>query len=278
VLGWVNVMMGLLLPAVNYLLVYYMDIQVLREKGFSEDVTAPFVVTNWTHFCLGFLLFVSGIGLIQEPLWGRVLSIAWVGLAFLGVLVSAVCANVALELARQEWEKTHAFGYTYIEVWWFAPFSPAYAVVLLSLMFAPRTRRWVRGVRAERRGVPPEQAWDFAHEPPTSSLAVTSMVLSMVPFLLLTQMTAFVLGIIALRRIRRSRGKLGGKGYAWTGVIISSLILTCFGSLIGLAVGFAIVDEQNAPARQEEMRRTNYRVDYDESKVAQPNQDRTTDR
>jgi hypothetical protein len=66
----------------------------------------------------------------------------------------------------------------------------------------------------------------------TSPLAVASLVCSMVPFMMLTQIAAFVLGIVALTQIKKSNGALGGKGFAITGIIISSVLILFVGSVI----------------------------------------------
>src|SRR5437762_3745019 len=64
-----------------------------------------------------------------------------------------------------------------------------------------------------------------ASPPPASGLAIGSLVASLIPFLLLGQITGLVLGIIALRKIKQSHGAVGGKGFAIAGVTISGLIL-----------------------------------------------------
>jgi len=71
-------------------------------------------------------------------------------------------------------------------------------------------------------------------------LAIVSMILSMVPCMLLTQIGGLVTGVVALVKIKGSAGTMRGKIYAWTGVIISSAILSCFGGLSGLALLLAL--------------------------------------
>jgi Domain of unknown function (DUF4190) len=69
--------------------------------------------------------------------------------------------------------------------------------------------------------------------PPASGLAIGSLVASLIPLMLLGQITGLILGIIALRKIKQSRGTVGGKGFAIAGVTISGLILLF---MIGLLV------------------------------------------
>jgi len=58
----------------------------------------------------------------------------------------------------------------------------------------------------------------------------------MVPMMLLTQIAGITLGIIALSKIRKSEGAIGGKGFAIAGIVISSLILLFIGAVIALIV------------------------------------------
>ncbi len=63
----------------------------------------------------------------------------------------------------------------------------------------------------------------FYAVPTTSGLAITSFVLSLVGFLLsfLTWIPAIIFGHIALSQIRRSGGRLTGRGFAVAGLVIS---------------------------------------------------------
>jgi hypothetical protein len=146
---------------------------------------------------------------------------------------------ITMNLAELEFQQ-RSYGSIYIEVHGFLLIPGLmYGILLMALMFLPPTRNWARGERARKRGLPAEavaaQLESDAGQQ-VCALAVISMILSMIPFMLLTQLTSLILGIIALRKIRNSGGTLSGRGYAWTGVIISSLILTCIGSLVGVAI------------------------------------------
>jgi hypothetical protein len=63
----------------------------------------------------------------------------------------------------------------------------------------------------------------------TSGKAITSLVLGLLSFVLLclTGIPAIILGILALRDISRSRGRLGGQGLAIAGLITGGLGMLC---------------------------------------------------
>lgn len=58
-----------------------------------------------------------------------------------------------------------------------------------------------------------------------SGLAIWSFVLGLFGFLWIPAVPGLILGIIALQRIRGSKGKLGGKGLAIAGLVLSGLAL-----------------------------------------------------
>jgi hypothetical protein len=244
VLAWINLAVGVLLPLVNYLVVHG-SITKLRALGLSAAVTAPLWVTIWVYAGTGLLVLLAGVGLYRRALWGRLLSVLCGGWFFLALFVSVVCGHVTLALAMQEYRGP----FLSIEVWYAAPMlTPLYGILLIVLLNLPGVRRWARGVRAVRRGVPPELAFAPAAEPPISALAVVSLVFSLIPCLLVTQAVGFVTGLLALRRIRLAQGALGGRGMALAGTIISSAILTVLGSLVALGITLALL-QQNRPPR-----------------------------
>ena len=71
-------------------------------------------------------------------------------------------------------------------------------------------------------GTPPGAA-----PPKTSGLAVTSLVLGCLGLVScgITSLVGLVLGIIALVRINKSKGQLGGRGLAQAGIIVSAVLL-----------------------------------------------------
>jgi hypothetical protein len=133
-------------------------------------------------------------------------------------------------------------------------FTPLYGIITLVSLNLPHVRHWARGVRALKRGVPPEQAFAPVAEPPVAKLAVVSLVCSILPFMLLTQVIGLFTGIIALSKIKRSRGTLGGRGMALAGTIISSVFLILVGGLITLAIVGSQLDYNNSTPRVEEQR------------------------
>src|ERR1019366_5634194 len=70
-----------------------------------------------------------------------------------------------------------------------------------------------------------------------SIAALMSLILAFVPFLLVSQMTSLILGIIGLKRIARSKGALHGRGLAIAGITVSTILLF----LILAAVTVALV-------------------------------------
>ncbi len=74
---------------------------------------------------------------------------------------------------------------------------------------------------------PAVESQPVAAAPKTSGMAVTSLVLGCLGLLTcgITSLVGLVLGIIALVRISRSRGQLGGQGLAAAGTIVSAFFL-----------------------------------------------------
>jgi len=85
-----------------------------------------------------------------------------------------------------------------------------------------------------------------AAAPKTSGLAITSLVLGCLGLLTLgiTSLVGLILGIIALVRIHKSGGQVGGKGMALAGTIVSAVVL-----LLAL-VAAAVVPGMLAKAKQ----------------------------
>jgi prepilin-type processing-associated H-X9-DG protein len=77
-------------------------------------------------------------------------------------------------------------------------------------------------------GRPPSATGSPPSPPPkTSALAITSLVLGCLGILTcgITSLVGLVLGIIALVRINKSKGQLGGQGMALAGTIVSAIFL-----------------------------------------------------
>ena len=73
----------------------------------------------------------------------------------------------------------------------------------------------------------------------TSKMAVASLVLGLVGFCGITAIVGLVLGIVAKVRIRRSNGRLKGKGLAIAGICVSSVMLFLSFVIAGLLVPVA---------------------------------------
>ena len=112
-----------------------------------------------------------------------------------------------------------------------------YAIVILVILFLPETRAWAR---AGSGNIPADPVPMDTPGPsnvmarPTSGLAIASLVCSMIPMMLLTQIAGITLGIIALSKIRKSNGAVRGKGFAIAGIVISSLVLLFMGAVLAL--------------------------------------------
>src|SRR5690606_14886468 len=81
----------------------------------------------------------------------------------------------------------------------------------------------------------PPSVGDFSGAPRTSELAIASLVLGVLSFVLniLTALPAIVCGHVALRKIKRSNGFVAGQGFAMTGLFFG-YFFTLFAAIIGL--------------------------------------------
>jgi hypothetical protein len=110
-----------------------------------------------------------------------------------------------------------------------------YGILLIVMLMLPDARAWARRtelapIGSTGGGVIPTSP------PPASGLAIASLVASLIPFLLLGQITGLILGIIALRKIKQSHGTVGGKGFAIAGLTISGLILLFMIGILALLI------------------------------------------
>jgi len=85
-----------------------------------------------------------------------------------------------------------------------------------------------------------------APAPQLSIMAVMSLVLSFLGCLLVPQMVSLVLGVVALRRIRRSQGMLTGRGFAVGGICVSSVVLLFIAAIVALPIGIAVLNQPAA--------------------------------
>ncbi|HEY7107339.1 MAG TPA: DUF4190 domain-containing protein [Acidimicrobiia bacterium] len=83
-----------------------------------------------------------------------------------------------------------------------------------------------------QRGTPP---WPGSPRARTSALAVSSLVLGIVGFFLITALLAVIFGHVALSQVKRSFGAIGGRGMAIAGLVLGYLWLAFFAAIIALA-------------------------------------------
>lgn len=80
--------------------------------------------------------------------------------------------------------------------------------------------------------------------PPTSTLAIWSLILGILSFILVVPaFGGFVLGILAIHKIKRSNGALRGEGLA-----IAGLAMSCLCLLIGLSLAVAVWKAMHRPS------------------------------
>ncbi len=84
---------------------------------------------------------------------------------------------------------------------------------------------------APSSGVPPQEPAAMPARPPTSKAAVTSLVLGLLGMCTvgITGVIGLIVGVVAIVTVGRSRGRIGGVGYAIAGTVISaaSLLFGC---------------------------------------------------
>lgn len=221
-LGYANAVVGPLIALVN---VFIVGKSLSRLAGLqaSSGIIVPLGVIGIVFCVLGAILFCGGVGLIKERRWGRTWSLVFAfgsfAAAFLVNVIAAILTNLietgAVSIPGLHQREQFGVG---IGIFTF------YGILLIVMLFLADSRAWASGGIKQTISVPgalPNQV--PARE--TSGLAIGSLVASLIPFLLLGQITGLVLGILALRKIKQSQGTVGGKGFAIAGVTISSLIL-----------------------------------------------------
>jgi hypothetical protein len=221
-LGYANMVVGPLVALVN-LFIIGKSLSRLVGFGASKGVIVPLVFIAVVFCVLGAILFVGGIGLIKERRWGRIWSLVFAFGSFGGALLVNIIAQVitnlietgAISIPGLHQRENFGIGIGIFTL---------YGILLIIFLMLADARTWARGgIEVAVTGPAGPVAQTPAVE--TSGLAIGSLVASLIPFLLLGQITGLVLGIIALRKIKQSHGTIGGKGFAIAGVTISSLIL-----------------------------------------------------
>jgi len=221
-LGYANVVVGPLVALVN-LFIIGKSISRLAGLGASNGIIIPLVFIGAVFCVLGAILFFGGIGLIKERRWGRICSLVFAFGSFAGVFLVSVTASVLTNLMETGavsvpgLHQRENFG---VGIGIFT----LYGILQIVFLMLADARAWARG-GTEVAETGPTIGFTQAPAGGTSGLAIGSFVSSLIPFMLLGQITGLVLGIMALRKIKQANGTIGGKGFAIAGVIISSVIL-----------------------------------------------------
>jgi type II secretory pathway pseudopilin PulG len=85
---------------------------------------------------------------------------------------------------------------------------------------------------------------------PTSSMAITSLVLGITGFLcFITAIPGLILGFVAMKKIKTSEGRLGGQGLALAGTIVSGVALVMSIAVLGIYAGLLIPALSKAKGR-----------------------------
>jgi hypothetical protein len=221
-LAYANLVLGPLVALVN-LVIIGKSISRLSGLGASNGVLVPFGLIAVLFCLLGAALFVGGIGLLKERPWGRTWSLVFALGSFAAVFLANVTARIISnlsEIGTVSIPGSHQQEQFSVGIGIFT----LYGILLIVMLMLPDVRAWARGtelapVASTSGSVIPNSP------PPASGLAIASLVSSLIPFLLLGQITGLILGIVALRKIKQSQGAVGGKGFAIAGVTISGLIL-----------------------------------------------------
>ena len=221
-LAYANVVLGPLVALINLVLIGK-SISRLAGLGASNGVMVPLVLIIVLFCLLGAVLFLGGVGLLKEQRWGRTCSLVFAFGSFAAVFLANVTARImsnlseigAVSIPGLHQQENFNVG---------SGIFTLYAILLIVMLMLPDARAWAR--RAEPGAITPSgTVIATSPSPPASGLAIGSLVASLVPLMLLGQITGLILGIIALRKIKQSQGTVGGKGFAIAGVTISGLIL-----------------------------------------------------
>ena len=221
-LAYANLVLGPLVALIN-LFIIGKSISRLADLGASNGVLVPLGLIIVVFCLLGGVLFLGGVGLLKERRWGRTCSLVFAFGSFAAVFLGNVTARIMSNLSeigevsipglhQQENFNVGSGIFT------------LYGILLIVMLMLPDVRAWAR-----RTELAPTASTGGnvipTSRPPASGLAIASLVSSLIPFLLLGQITGLILGIVALRKIKQSQGAVGGKGFAIAGVTISGLIL-----------------------------------------------------
>jgi hypothetical protein len=220
-LAYANLALGPLVALVN-LFIIGKSISRLAALGASNGVLVPLVLIGVLFCLLGAVLFLGGVGLLKERRWGRTCSLVFAfgsfAAVFLGNVTARIMSNLSeigqVSIPRLHQQENFNVG---------SGIFTLYGILLIVMLMLPDVRAWAR--RTGPGVTPNGTVIATSPSPPASGLAIGSLVASLIPLMLLGQITGLILGIIALRKIKQSQGTVGGKGFAIAGVTISGLIL-----------------------------------------------------
>jgi hypothetical protein len=220
-LAYANVVVGPLVALIN-LVVIGKSVSRLANLGASNGVLVPLGLIIVVFCLLGAVLFVGGVGLLKERRWGRTCSLVFAFGSFAAAFLVNITARIMTNLAETgavSIPGLHQQENFNVGIGIFT----LYGIFVIVMLMLADARAWA--ARTEPASISSSGTAVTTSSPPTSGLAIGSLVASLIPFLLLGQITGLILGIIALRKIKQSQGAVGGKGFAIAGVTISGLIL-----------------------------------------------------
>jgi hypothetical protein len=203
----------------------------IRVLGRIRGAEVPFLIavaSSGSFVLLSILTLLACVGLVRAKLWGRIMAIAIGAIGFPIVMAAMVAI-----LACNEWVKLKGGPQSSYEVFVCASLLPMFSVALAVAMFTGEVKRWAHMLRAGP-GAPPPPEPD--KNVPISTAAVISLGLSLVPVFVLSHSVAILVGIIALIRIKYSKGRLRGSGIALAGIVISLLVILGLAGLIAAAI------------------------------------------
>ena len=220
-LAYANLVLGPLVALVNAFIIGK-SILRLASLGASNGVLVPLGLIIAVFCLLGGVLFLGGVGLLKERRWGRTWSLVFAFGSFAAIFLVGITARVMSNLAEigavsiPGLHQQESFG---VGIGIFT----LYGIFLIVMLMLADARAWAG--HTEPALITSSGTVVPTSTPPTSGLAIGSLVASLIPFMLLGQITGLILGIIALRKIKQSQGAVGGKGFAIAGVTISGVIL-----------------------------------------------------
>jgi hypothetical protein len=221
-LAYANLVLGPLVALVN-LIIIVKSISRLAGLGASNGVLVPLGLIIVVFCLLGGVLFLGGVGLLKERRWGRTCSLIFAFGSFAALFLVSVTARImtnltetgAVSIPGLHQQENFNVGIGIFTL---------YGILLIVMLMLPDVRAWARRTELAPNASAGGSALPTSR-PAASGLAIASLVSSLIPFLLLGQITGLILGIVALRKIKQSQGAVGGKGFAIAGVTISGLIL-----------------------------------------------------